>query len=214
MTFKKQAILLNLLKQACCLYAADEDLMQHSLCVGRNTRVILAALNPKITSRTLDTIETLTYFHDIGKLFVDAEILDKPSKLTQLEFEEVKKHTTHAVSYIDNVLFRYLDSDELEMLRDICLYHHENYDGSGYPFGIAGNDIHLIPAIVSISDVYDALRRDRCYKPALSHEQALHVMKDMCNTKFDPKHYKIFLSVSEVLRKSYDTRKLVKSKIC
>lgn len=127
--------------------------------------------------------------HDLGKLMIDKKILNKEGRLTIAEYEEMKKHTLYAAEILD-------EDEEFNFAKNIALYHHERYDGSGYPYGLSGEEIPLEARIVAIADVYDSLRSKRTYKPALSHEKAYKIIMegDMKTHPghFDPKVLDIF----------------------
>lgn len=127
--------------------------------------------------------------HDIGKIKVPKEILNKKGKLTAEEWEIMKKHTIWG----GELLF---GRKELEVARNIALYHHENYDGTGYPFGLKDDEIPIEAQIVKIVDVYDALRSERPYKKALSHEESVRVILEgdgrTSPSDFHPKLIEIF----------------------
>lgn len=128
--------------------------------------------------------------HDIGKIKVPREILLKKGPLTDEEFKIMKNHTIYGAEIIGEKPF-------LKMARNIALFHHENYDGSGYPFGLKGNNIPLEAAITKICDVYDALRTKRSYKNEYSHEESIRILKEGDNktkpSHFNPKVLKVFL---------------------
>jgi len=115
--------------------------------------------------------------------------LDKKGRLTEEEFELMKKHTLYGSLLIG-------DSSKFEIARKIALYHHEKYDGSGYPEGLKGDEIPLCAAIVSVVDVYDALRSERPYKPAFCHEKAVDIILNGDDRtkpeEFHPEVLKIF----------------------
>lgn len=114
-------------------------------------------------------IEHFAPLHDIGKIMIPKEILNKPSSLDDEEFEEMKKHTIYGAALLG-------DDEYFTMARNICLYHHEKWNGRGYPFGLKGNDIPVEAAIVALVDVYDALRSHRPYKEPVSHEEAVRIL--------------------------------------
>ena len=138
---------------------------------------------------TLEDLGTYSMLHDIGKLKVPREILAKPGALNAQEFEEVMRHTSYGVDLLGN-------SEWLGMARDICLYHHERWDGSGYPEGRTGEAIPLVARIVGLADVYDALRSPRCYKPAYGHEKVCDIILRgdgrLLPQHFDPALLKLF----------------------
>lgn len=123
--------------------------------------------------------------HDIGKIAVPDSILLKPDRLTPEEFEEVKKHTTVG-SEIVGLLKDSLDAKYYQHCRDICLHHHERWDGKGYPTGLAGEDIPLSARILAVTDVFDALTNERPYKRAFDIKTALEIIKEGSGTQFDP----------------------------
>ena len=125
--------------------------------------------------------------HDIGKISIADSILLKPGKLTPEEFEVIKTHTSTGKDIIDNISATLPDSDMyLRYATDICHFHHERWDGKGYPCGLKGEEIPLAARIVSIVDVYDALVSPRCYKVAFSLEKSLDFIMEGRGTQFDP----------------------------
>lgn len=137
--------------------------------------------------------------HDIGKIFIPHEILNKSGKLSKEEFEEIKKHMIYAK--------RLLAHPRFKVALNIALFHHENYDGTGYPLGMVGDEIPLEARIVKIVDVYDALRSDRPYKKGFTHEEAVNIItKDDGRVEpshFDPQLLKIFLSLEDEVKELY-----------
>ncbi len=118
--------------------------------------------------------------HDIGKIAIPDAIMLKPGRLSKEEFEIMKTHTTHGAQLLD-MLEEIGDSQYSRYCRDIALYHHERWDGKGYPKGLKGDDIPISAQIVSVADCYDALTSDRPYKNALSHEEAVElIMNGAC----------------------------------
>ncbi len=133
--------------------------------------------------------------HDIGKIGVPDDILLKPGRLTPEEFDIIKTHTTIGSDIIDSLLSDDEGDVYLGHCRDICRYHHERFDGSGYPDGLHGEEIPLSARIVSIIDVYDALVNERVYKPAFSHGKTIEIIALGAGTQFDPELIKIFLEI-------------------
>lgn len=130
-------------------------------------------------------IATASALHDIGKIGIDEKILNKPGKLTKEEFEIMKTHTLIGAQMLDN-LDMYRNKKLLKLAYEICRWHHERYDGKGYPDGLVGEEIPISAQVVSLADVYDALVSERVYKKAFSHEKALEMIRNgECGT-FNP----------------------------
>ena len=120
-------------------------------------------------------IATASALHDIGKIGIDEKILNKPGKLTKEEFEAMKQHTIIGARMLDR-LEMYHDEEMMKYAYEICRWHHERYDGKGYPDGLKGEEIPISAQVVSLADVYDALVSDRVYKKAYSHEKAMEMI--------------------------------------
>ncbi len=136
--------------------------------------------------------------HDIGKVAIRDSILLKPARLTVEEFEEMKRHTTYGEEVIAKL--EEMAGEQIPYLkcaRDIVASHHEKYDGSGYPRGLAGEDIPLAGRIMAIADVYDALTTVRPYKKALSHHKTMEIMEEGCGSHFDPRVFAAFREVEQ-----------------
>ncbi|MCI5149127.1 MAG: response regulator [Candidatus Electrothrix sp. MAN1_4] len=136
--------------------------------------------------------------HDIGKVAIRDSILLKEGRLTSEEFTEMKKHTIYGEEVIDKLAQMAGEPMAfLECAKDMVGSHHEQYDGTGYPRGLAGNDIPLAGRIMAVADVYDALRTKRSYKKAVSHEETMYIMatEDGRGRHFDPDVYDAFLAV-------------------
>ncbi len=133
--------------------------------------------------------------HDIGKVAIPDYVLLKPGRLSDSEFEVMKTHTTLGAATLDAAMAKAPAARFLEVARDIALCHHERWDGTGYPRGLAGEAIPLCARIVSVADVYDALVSKRVYKSAMSHDMARTMILDGSGTQFDPQVVEAFLSV-------------------
>jgi putative two-component system response regulator len=141
----------------------------------------LALLDGHLSEKELELLDLAAPLHDIGKLMVDNSILHKPGKLTDEEFITMKKHPFNAVQ-----ILKKSNREIIKAARVIAYEHHENYDGTGYPRGIKGDEIHIYARIVAIADVLDALTHKRCYKEAWSFEKAAKYIIDQSGCKFDP----------------------------
>ena len=124
--------------------------------------------------------------HDVGKTMIPSNILNKPGKLTPEEYEIMKTHTTEGARLIDS----FCNPNEVDVMAitayDIALHHHERYDGKGYPDGLKGSEIPIEAQVVSLSDVYDALTSERCYKKAFTHDKAIEMIINGECGKFNP----------------------------
>lgn len=148
----------------------------------------------------ISEIKLACLLHDVGKTAIPVEILNKPGKLTKAEFEIIKTHTTIAgdalTSANDDFRKTFISDSYLAMARDIALYHHEKWNGKGYPKGLSGESIPLSARIVVVADVYDALRSKRPYKEAWSHEKAVNEIMTEKGKHFDPEIITAFISQS------------------
>lgn len=135
--------------------------------------------------------------HDIGKISVPDDILGKPGRLTEDEFETIKKHTIDGANIIDQTLTNVEEEEYLSVAHDIALYHHEKWDGSGYPIGLAEKEIPLSARIMAVADVYDALTSERSYKEAFSFEKAKNILLEGRYKHFDGHLVDVFLDKLE-----------------
>ncbi|MCM1284883.1 MAG: diguanylate cyclase [Acetobacter sp.] len=177
----------------------------HILHVNTITEALLKSLVKKTDKYNLSyndiaTIVIASSLHDIGKISIPDEILNKPGKLTPEEFEIIKTHSETGASMLSSMT-EYLDEPLVSVAREICLYHHERYDGKGYPTGISGDDIPISAQVVSIADVYDALTSERCYKDAIPPKKALQMIKNGECGCFNPILIECLEDVSDFLVK-------------
>jgi len=142
--------------------------------------------------------------HDIGKVAIPDSILLKPGKHTPDEFEIMKTHTTLGSETLRQVSKKYPNNSFVNMGIDISRFHHERWDGSGYPDGLAGEKIPLSARIMAVADVYDALRSKRCYKPAFSHDRSLEIITSEGGTHFDPDVVAAFVESHEAIDATSD----------
>lgn len=157
----------------------------------------LAKLSKKIgkiiglTNQQFDELELLAKLHDIGKIGVDDGILNKTGKLTEDEWKIMKKHSEIGYRIAQS-------STELMPIAKYILYHHERWDGTGYPEGLKGEDIPLLSRIISVVDAYDAMTEDRVYRKGMSKEVAIEIIKSNSGSQFDPNVVEIFLGVLDI----------------
>ncbi|MBP8084493.1 MAG: response regulator [Spirochaetes bacterium] len=145
-----------------------------------------------ITSEFMRNIYDSCILHDIGKVGIPDEILLKPTALNHEEFEIIKTHTVIGYNALNDASKTLGDNSFLDMAKDIALYHHERWDGLGYPEGRHGENIPIVARIVTIGDVYDALTSKRPYKEAIPHEETVEIMRQEA-FRFDPRIFKLFL---------------------
>ena len=171
----------------------------HVLRIRRFTKILLedvARTFPEygLSQNVIDLIAGASALHDIGKISIPDAILNKPGKLTDEEFEIMKTHTTVGGELIQN-LSGMGDAEYLRYAYHIALYHHERWDGNGYPCGLCGDDIPICAQVVSIADVFDALTSARVYKDAVPVEQAINMILNNECGKFSPKVLECFKHV-------------------
>jgi putative two-component system response regulator len=135
--------------------------------------------------------------HDVGKINVSDLILNKPAKLTDEEFTIIKQHCADGERIIDKIISKTKDNGFLRHAKKFAGYHHEKWNGTGYPRELKEEEIPLEGRIMAIADVYDALVSERPYKKPFTHEQAVQIIKDGSGTHFDPKIAEVFLTVAE-----------------
>jgi len=150
-----------------------------------------------LTDSFIETITDVAPLHDVGKMAIPESILKKPGKLTPEEFEVIKTHSKIGADLIETN-FRSMESDTyVDIAKDIALYHHERWDGTGYPNGLKGPEIPLSAQIMAVADTYDALVSIRVYKPRFSKEEAKAIMLEESGTHFNPTLVDVFLKALE-----------------
>jgi len=179
----------------------DNDTGNHIKRVGEYSKVMAEKLYTKpeyceVDREFIDSIYFLAPMHDVGKIGTPDDILNKKGPLDDKEWIIMKEHTKNG-AYI---LQAYPDS----MAKDIAIFHHEKWNGSGYPYGIEGEAIPLAPRIVAIADVYDALRMERSYKKPFTHDESIAIIKKDAGTHFDPGLVQIFVSLENEFRNIFD----------
>ena len=135
--------------------------------------------------------------HDIGKIKVPDAILQKPGRLTKEEFETIKNHTINGKLIIEKSMADIEDEEFLKVAKSVALYHHECWDGSGYPYGIEGDAIPLCARIMTIADYFDALSAKRVYKASMPTSEVFENIKEQRGKKFDPIVTDAFLRIRD-----------------
>lgn len=148
----------------------------------------------------IDKIVMASILHDVGKISIPDNILNKPGRLTADEFEIMKQHTVKGCEILQKIPDM-LDEDIYNYSYDICRHHHERWDGRGYPDGLSGDNISIWAQVVSVADVYDALTSERVYKKAFSHDTAVEMIFNGECGAFNPKVLRVFKSVMDKLAK-------------
>lgn len=177
-----------------------------SFTMGRSRRVTFLAIKMarffNLKSEELGKLELAGLLHDIGMIGIPEDVLNKTENLTQDEFELVKKHVDHGVKILEDI-------KQLKDVVEIIKYHHERYDGNGYPHRLKGDEIPLNARIIAIADAYDSLVSKRIYREGLSHEEALKKIKEQSGSQFDSAIVDAFMSIIDealVELKDFETR--------
>ena len=179
---------------------------QHVLHIRTLTDLLLHQLARKTDRYQLDEsdislISMASALHDIGKIMIPDEILNKPGRLTEEEYAVIKTHTTEGAKILKDLSSGIGRADEplLQVAHAICRWHHERWDGGGYPDKLCGDEIPIAAQVVALADVYDALTSERCYKPAYSHEQAIDMILNGECGAFNPLLLECLQESSELL---------------
>lgn len=175
----------------------------HVMNIGTLTEILLNQISKKDDKYYLpyaerDLIVKASALHDIGKISIPEEVLNKPGKLTDEEFEAMKQHTVIGYQMLSDLGFQ--DEPLVKVSREITRWHHERYDGRGYPDGLKGDEIPLSAQIVSLVDVYDALTSERVYKPAFSHEKAIQMILNGECGAFNPLLLECLVEAQDAIR--------------
>lgn len=168
----------------------DPETAGHLDRMSRYARLVAREVAPAygLDDVFVESVFLFSPVHDIGKISVPDHILLKQGPLTVEEYEEMKQHTRQGAEIVDKVVENYKlgKVQDIQLLRNIVLYHHENYDGSGYPEGLSGEAIPLEARVVAVGDVFDALTSKRVYKDAWDNDRAFDYLREQAGGKFDP----------------------------
>lgn len=193
----------------------DSDTGAHIQKTAAYVRIILNGLKEKgyylekLNEKYMNDVEMSAPLHDVGKINISDTILNKKGKLTDEEYDIMKTHTTAGKNIIENAISTVEGQNYLKEARNMAAYHHERWDGKGYPEGLHGEVIPLSARVMAVADVFDALTSPRVYKPAFPLEKALQIIEEGKGTQFDPKCVEVFMDsldeVKKVLRKYNNT---------
>jgi putative two-component system response regulator len=183
---------------ACLAEARDNDTGNHLERIRYYSKILaedLASVEmiQELTPVFIDNILLTSPLHDIGKIGIPDFVLLKPGRLDDKEYKIMQKHTTIGFEALSTAIEKYPNAEYLKMSAEIALYHHEKFDGSGYPTGIKGEEIPLSARIVALADVYDALVSKRVYKSAMPHDTAKSIIISERGKHFDPRIIDSFL---------------------
>lgn len=179
------------------------EIRKHQDNVAQSARLLAQALNfteqyeNKISDQFSDSVEMAASIHDIGKIALPQDILLKPTKLTKAEKKIVNTHTTVGYNILKEVYGKFEEGSFVKIAAEVIRSHHENWDGSGYPDGLRGEEIPLAARIIRIVDCFDSMQRKRCYRPAYSREAALESLRNDGGRRFDPFLLSVFLRIEK-----------------
>lgn len=160
-------------------------------------------LSPSIVKKAVRSAP----LHDVGKIAIKDSVLQKPESLSDEEYEQMKYHSLVGGEIFDFLEEHIPDKEFAHIAGQLAKYHHEKYDGTGYPYGRKGEEIPLVARIMSIVDVYDALTSRRPYKEPFSHETAVSMIQQGSGTHFDPQLVEQFLCISDTMKECLETKK-------
>ena len=192
----------------------DSDTGAHIQKTSAYVRIILAGLKErgyyaeKMNARYMSDVAMSAPLHDVGKISIPDAVLNKPGKLTDEEFEIMKTHTTAGKEIMERAISTVKGDNYLKEARNMAAYHHERWDGRGYPEKLHGEVIPLSARVMAVADVFDALTSPRVYKPAFPFEKAVDMIREGAGTQFDPKCVEVFIDSLQEVRviwKQYNT---------
>lgn len=154
--------------------AKDQYLLEHSVAVS--VYITIFAHHLKMSKEVVRHLSTGAFLHDIGKIKIPDEILNKPGRLTDEEFEIMKTHANHSIDIIKNT------PGISKLSLDVAALHHEKLNGEGYPFQVKGENIHKYGRMIAICDIFDALTANRCYKDGFPHSKAFSILRELANS--------------------------------
>ncbi len=161
--------------------------------------------NGRFTNDFLDKVIRAAPMHDLGKIAVDDRVLRKQGKFTDEEYEEMKKHSAEGARIVRQILDGVEENDFVEIAVNVAHYHHEKWNGSGYPENLVKTDIPIEARIMALADVFDALVSKRCYKEAFAYDKAFRIIEESLGSHFDPELGKFFIECRNELEAFYNS---------
>jgi putative two-component system response regulator len=184
----------------------DRDTAGHNDRISANMKILLTAMKEQnayadeISGWDIDKIASASRLHDMGKINISEAILNKPGKLDDNEYNQIKTHPAAGENLINNISKQIGEEVFLHNAKLLAASHHERWDGAGYPHGLKGTDIPLLGRILAVIDAYDALVSKRPYKGPLSGKEAVKIISSDSGKQFDPKITEVFISVRELFK--------------
>jgi putative two-component system response regulator len=181
----------------------EEETGQHVERVQRYLEILLSAMEKtktyaeEIATWDINAFLKSTALHDVGKIKIQDSVLLKKTQLTDEELANIKHHSLYGKMLLEKLQRKLPNQTFLEYAKTLAHRHHENWDGTGYPNGLKGEEIPLQARMMSIADVYDALTSERPYRQASTHKEAIRIISEKCGTQFDPNLVELFIELSD-----------------
>lgn len=188
----------------------DDSTGGHVKRTSEGVRILIEQLEKEsgefhLTKKFCENVIKAAPMHDLGKIAVDDDLLKKPGKFTPEEYEQMKVHAGKGAEIVGKALYGLEDEDFMDVAKNIARFHHEKWNGRGYPEGLQGEDIPLEARIMAFADVFDALVSKRCYKERYTFDEAFEIMENSLGSHFDPKLGAAFLKCRKELEAFYDS---------
>lgn len=209
---KYQAVIVTILDRfSSVIESRDSSTGQHVVrsgkCAGMFARSLKDDPDYYVTDAWCRDVSYAATLHDLGKISVPDNILKKPGRFSQEEFEHMKMHAIEGARIEFDIFSDAADHNFMQIATNIAHYHHERWDGTGYPRGLAGETIPLEARVMALADVFDALVSKRCYKESMSYDMAFDLIEKNLGTQFDPVLGKKFLAMRDQIVELYNHMK-------
>lgn len=178
------------------LHLLPEEQIQHSINVGKLMECFSIWLNGYADQPMLQYYGLAAHYHDIGKVYVPAKLLTKTGVLATEEYRLIQQHTVYARKWLESASRKnaaVIPKEVVDLLFEAAVYHHEHWDGTGYPYGKRGLEIPLVARATAVCDAYDAMVSGRSYRPAFSHDYACSELQKGAGLQFEPELVSLFL---------------------